>query len=247
MMRFDSLVLVPVLFVAASTIAAAQGRIHGCVTDAQGSSIPGARIVAAGEATTRKAVTDPEGCYRVDGVPPGTYSVTATIPGFIQGSRERVEIQERTLSRVDFALCRAPLDEIDWIVPSTLEEMWRLADLVVRLRISATRPAPSACPTRDVVHTAMILEQFKPGTDTPPIETVAFVQEQWSGEQNSYRRGDEQIVFLLRTASGYARVAGPYSVFDVDGEQVSGYRLGRFALPVPLKAFLARLRPGGKR
>jgi hypothetical protein len=51
----------------------------------------------------------------------------------------------------------------------------------------------------------------------------------------------------MRTASGYARVAGPYSVFHVDGAQVFGYPFGRFAEPVPLEAFLARLRAADKR
>lgn len=174
MMLFNIRFLAPVLL-AASTTLAVQGGIHGCVTDAQGNPIPGVTIVAAGEGTTHTAIAGPAGCYRLEGVRRGDYSLTATIPGFLQGSRERVEIRDRTARRVDFSLCHAPLDEIDWIVPAGLEEMWRSADRVVRVRISATRPAPSRCPSRNVEHTALVLEELKPVGDIPRAQTVVFV------------------------------------------------------------------------
>jgi hypothetical protein len=60
------------------------GGIRGQVADPSGAVIPGANIVVLDTAgkTVGKATADAGGVYAVHGIPPGTYSVWVTAPGF---------------------------------------------------------------------------------------------------------------------------------------------------------------------
>ncbi len=62
----------------------ATGSIHGRVVDPSGAVIPGATVVATTTAgkVAGNATSDPVGNYAIQGLPPGTYGVTATAPGF---------------------------------------------------------------------------------------------------------------------------------------------------------------------
>ena len=57
----------------------------GTVKDASGAVLPGVTVEASSPALTEKvrsAVTDGSGQYRIIDLPPGTYTLTATLPGF---------------------------------------------------------------------------------------------------------------------------------------------------------------------
>ena len=60
------------------------GSIHGQVGDPTGAVIPGATVVVMTTSgkVAGKAVSDGAGQYTVQGLAPGTYSVTATAQGF---------------------------------------------------------------------------------------------------------------------------------------------------------------------
>jgi hypothetical protein len=60
------------------------GVIKGVLTDAGGTPLPGASVVAASPVLmgTAAALTDANGAYRLINLPPGTYTVTASMPGF---------------------------------------------------------------------------------------------------------------------------------------------------------------------
>jgi hypothetical protein len=62
----------------------ANGSIHGRVVDPSGAVIPGATVVATTTAgkVAGNATSDPVGNYAIQGLAPGTYSVTATAAGF---------------------------------------------------------------------------------------------------------------------------------------------------------------------
>jgi hypothetical protein len=63
---------------------ASTGSIHGQVADPSGAVIPGATVVVMTTSgkVAAKATSDSGGAYSVHGLPPGTYSVTATAQGF---------------------------------------------------------------------------------------------------------------------------------------------------------------------
>ena len=63
---------------------ASAGGIHGQVADPSGAVIPGATVVVLTTSgkVAAKATSDAGGLYSIHGLPPGTYSVTATAQGF---------------------------------------------------------------------------------------------------------------------------------------------------------------------
>ena len=76
------------------TLAHAQS-LAGTVRDASGAVLPGVTVEAASPVLiekVRSAVTDGSGQYRIENLPPGTYTVTYTLPGFNTIKREDVEL-----------------------------------------------------------------------------------------------------------------------------------------------------------
>src|SRR5215467_1218497 len=70
---------------AASAFAqAASGSISGTITDAQGGVLPGVTLTVQNAETgvVRTSVTEADGKYRVAGLNPGRYNLTAELPGF---------------------------------------------------------------------------------------------------------------------------------------------------------------------
>lgn len=58
------------------------GVLVGRVVDDAGAGLPGVTVTVTAGKTGRKVTTDRGGDYRVDDLPPGTYVIRATLPGF---------------------------------------------------------------------------------------------------------------------------------------------------------------------
>src|SRR3974390_2910955 len=58
--------------------------VQGTVKDPSGASVAKANVEVSGTSLlgTRKVKTDDAGGYRITALPPGTYSMTVTVPGF---------------------------------------------------------------------------------------------------------------------------------------------------------------------
>ena len=86
---FVSVVLAAILLLPSA--AHAQASIAGQVKDGSGAVLPGVTVEAASPALierVRSAVTDGTGQFRIELLPPGTYTVTFTLPGFNTVKRE---------------------------------------------------------------------------------------------------------------------------------------------------------------
>ena len=73
----------------------AQGVLTGTVRDTSGAVLPGVTVEAASPALIEKvrtAVTDGSGQYRIIDMPPGSYTLTVTLPGFVTVRREAVQL-----------------------------------------------------------------------------------------------------------------------------------------------------------
>src|SRR6516164_8666048 len=83
-----------------------QGTISGNITDASRAAIVGAKIVVTEQATglVRKTETNAAGVYTLPNVPPGTYTVTISSPGFQPQTRTGVVVTVQTVTRVDSVL-----------------------------------------------------------------------------------------------------------------------------------------------
>jgi hypothetical protein len=83
----SSVLLVPSLAFAQS--------LAGAVRDSSGGVLPGVTVEASSPALitkVRASVTDDSGQYRIPDLPPGTYKITFTLPGFATVVREGVEL-----------------------------------------------------------------------------------------------------------------------------------------------------------
>lgn len=104
------------LCLAAATDVAAQGGsgIAGIVRDPSGGVLPGVTVEASSPALIEKSrtvVTDPQGQYRVVGLPPGTYSVSFTLTGFGTFKREGIELTANFTATVNADLTIGALEE----------------------------------------------------------------------------------------------------------------------------------------
>jgi len=80
------------------------GTVAGNVKDASGAVLPGVTVEVSSPALIEKvrtAVTDGSGQYRVVNLPPGTYSVTFSLPGFSTVKRDALEVSVNFTSTVD--------------------------------------------------------------------------------------------------------------------------------------------------
>jgi hypothetical protein len=75
------------------------GKLSGMVADPMGAEVPGASILIKGQRLRRELSPKDDGTYSVD-LPPGTYSIRFTHPGFLP-VRKRVRITRDTITKLD--------------------------------------------------------------------------------------------------------------------------------------------------
>ncbi len=229
-----------VMMLLAACTVSAQGAIAGCVRDRHRGRLPGVEVIASGQVSQTRAVTDGSGCFQLDGLPAGNYLVKATLAGFVPAVRENVSVIDgRATGGVDFELCLGALEEISWVVPD-FDQMWELADVVALVEIDRTGPVQSERPSRDFEHTATVVELLKDRTQSPVGRTLRFIQTNWSGERIPYAHGARLVVFLSGTGGVFSRAAGPLSVFPVVRDRITSPM--RSVPEQPLAEFLATLR-----
>jgi hypothetical protein len=84
----------------------ANGILRGQVTDPSGAVIPGATVLVltTDGKTAGKATSDAGGVYTVRGLPPGTYSIMVTAPGFAAFGKPQIAIAAGQVKNVNPAL-----------------------------------------------------------------------------------------------------------------------------------------------
>jgi hypothetical protein len=80
--------------------------LAGTVLDPNGAVIPNASVTLTNKETGKEqaTITDGEGVYRFESLPPGKYSLTAAAPGFAAGEVNDVELQQGAEQRKDAKL-----------------------------------------------------------------------------------------------------------------------------------------------
>ena len=82
-----------------------RGSIEGIVTDASGAVLPGAIVeVQSAVGVVQRSTTDATGGFRFPSLPPGTYSVTASLSGFTARTLDDVTLSLGQIKKVDVAL-----------------------------------------------------------------------------------------------------------------------------------------------
>ncbi len=88
-------------------LAAAQSTVAGVVRDSSGGLLPGVTVEASSSALiekTRVAVTDGDGQYRIVALPIGTYTVSASLPGFSSSRREGIVLTTSFTATINIEL-----------------------------------------------------------------------------------------------------------------------------------------------
>ncbi|MFC1800054.1 TonB-dependent receptor domain-containing protein [Candidatus Eisenbacteria bacterium] len=115
--------LIVVLF-ACSVQAGTTGKIAGMVIDADtGEPLFAVNVMV--ENTTLGGITNLEGLYHVVNLPPGTYSVKATMMGYQAMVKDRVIVSTDLTTPIDFVLNPAVLDVVPEIVVTAERPMIR--------------------------------------------------------------------------------------------------------------------------
>src|SRR6187431_3333805 len=88
-------------------VAAAQAVLAGEVKDTTGAVLPGVTVEVASPALIEKvrtAVTDGSGRYRIESLPPGSYTVTFSLSGFAPQTRQNLAVSGSGITTADVAL-----------------------------------------------------------------------------------------------------------------------------------------------
>ena len=110
--RFTFILLAALISIPLLVVHGAGGRIEGKITDPKGAAIPGAAVTVTNKTTnqTFTAVTDPQGKYKVEGLPPGVYDVSVSAKGFKAGTQADIKVEDDGVKAVDVKLEITPLE-----------------------------------------------------------------------------------------------------------------------------------------
>ena len=126
------LLFIALAFSASAVFAGSTGKISGKVVDkTTGETLPGANVVI--EGTVLGAVTDPDGNYFIINVPPGSYTVNASMVGYHKATQTNVRVFIDLTTTVNFS------DEFG-LVEDTIE----LAEITVVAELPVVQPDISA-------------------------------------------------------------------------------------------------------
>jgi outer membrane receptor protein involved in Fe transport len=106
-------------------VAAAQATLAGEVKDTTGAVLPGVTVEAASPALIEKvrtAVTDGSGRYRIESLPPGSYTVTFALTGFAPVKREDLMVSGSGVTTADVELTVGGMAETITVTPRRRDE-----------------------------------------------------------------------------------------------------------------------------
>jgi hypothetical protein len=110
------LVLLASLFLIVSAVFSqnSRGTITGTVTDSAGALMPGIRVEAKNVDTDAlsQVASNSTGTYTIAQLPPGTYQISVSLPGFRPYTRTGVKVLESQIMRIDIIMIMLSADEI---------------------------------------------------------------------------------------------------------------------------------------
>jgi Ca-activated chloride channel family protein len=204
-------VLVVVVFVAAAFVwgKAAQsdrGSLAGIVKDVSGAVIPGVTVEASGPMSST-AVTDAKGAFRIGNLIPGTYTVSATLPGF-KTSTTRVSVGAGAEARLSLELQVGSMSETVTVTGETPPVDVQSAQLARSVDAKAFAQARGG-----VAHSQILAA-------APSLQQEGLRRPNGRFNTESYEHVDE---------NGFKRVSrDPLSTFSVDVDTASYANVRRF-------------------
>src|SRR5689334_18022270 len=111
---------------------AQNGRIGGTVRSASGDPVAGVTVRAQGPASGR-ATTAGDGSYSIADLSPGSYTVTASLPGLRAQVRQGVVVRAGSVANVDFVMQAVELEAVT--VTAMLREQKQIGRASCRERV----------------------------------------------------------------------------------------------------------------
>ena len=125
----------------------AQAAITGVVKDASGGVLPGVTVEAASPVLiekVRSVVSDDTGRVRIVDLPPGTYSVTFSLPGFSTVKRDGIELSGSFVATINADMRVGALEETITVTGET-----PVVDVqTVRTQVTVSKDVLTAIPLR---------------------------------------------------------------------------------------------------
>src|SRR5258706_4139367 len=121
------------------------GSVSGTIKDQSGAVLPGATVTVRGgrlPAEGQSVSSSPSGDYRVSLLPPGSYTVEATLPSFAAQVRKAVEVAIDADTRVDFVLRPSAREESIDVVAEPPVVDTRRSELSTRIAETAIDALP---------------------------------------------------------------------------------------------------------
>jgi hypothetical protein len=116
---FAFLLMAALCFAAPLSAQVNTGNVYGNVIDEQGMTIPGGTATLTGPSAPMTTSVDVNGLFRFLRVPPGTYTVTVTMPGFASVTRENVGVSVGKNTQVDVQLRLSKIQETVTVTSAT--------------------------------------------------------------------------------------------------------------------------------
>ena len=150
-----------------TTAPAATARVFGTVKDASAARIPGVTITATNTNTgmASTTVTNESGGYTLDGLAPGTYQVTGTLPGFQTKVENSVQLTANAPEQRDMTLQVGPV--------SQAVEVTVAADTLKSQLTTSVGPVDSEIRVRELPLVGRLEQQGQPGQQRQQIPTGA--------------------------------------------------------------------------
>lgn len=132
------------------------GTILGEVKDSTGGTLPGVTVTAVNQANglTREAVTDELGNYRFTAMPPGLYTVTASLTGFKEATRTEVRLAINSQVAAPFTLQIGGLEET--ITVTEQAPLVNTTESVVRTLVDTQQIANLPLKSRDFIDLTLL-------------------------------------------------------------------------------------------
>lgn len=120
------------------------GEVAGTVTDPSKATVPNAVVTVASDATgaLQKTITNADGIYRVSFLPPGSYTVTISAPGF-QTARRKVAVSIGESSATDVRLALASSTETVTVTESSGGIQTQNANMSTHFSLSQLEALPN--------------------------------------------------------------------------------------------------------
>ncbi|HEX8335699.1 MAG TPA: MG2 domain-containing protein, partial [Pyrinomonadaceae bacterium] len=166
-----------------TTFSAGTGAITGRVLDPQGAAIPNATVTAKHNLSDveASATTNDEGVYLLHNLPSGAYTLTFTVPGFMQLQWDAINVISANLTQADATLSVGTVTETVTVTAEGASVNTTSTEMSVSHSVTAKRPQVFAQPPL----TTPRLREFFP-------ETLV-----WSPELETGRDGTARLNFKL--------------------------------------------------